>query len=405
MITRRLVTTSIASSLAFGLRPARAAAQPLRLGVLNDYAGVYADIGGPGSVVAARMAVEDFGGKLGDRPIELVTADHQNKPDLGTSLARQLYDVDGVAAMFDVPNSSIALAVSGLAREKNRVAVVSGANTNRLTGDSCSPNTAHWALDNYALAKSTCSALMKSGGDTWFFITADYAFGHDMEAQASAIVRSQGGKVLGSVRHPFPGNTDFAAYLLQAQSSGAKVIALANATNDFQNAMKQAAEFGLGSGAQKVAGLTTYLTDIDALGLQAAQGAMLSLPFYWDLNEGTRGFSKRFGALHRGRMPTVFQAAVYSAITHYLKAVRDLGSTDDGRAVMERMKALPVQDPIFGHGVLRANGTNVHPMYLFQVKSPKESSGRWDYLKVQQEIPGDEAYLPLDKAGCVTAEH
>jgi branched-chain amino acid transport system substrate-binding protein len=349
------------------------------------------------------MAVEDFGGAIGDTPIEIINVDHQNKPDLGTSLTRRLYDIDGCAALFDIPNSSIALAVSGIARDKNRVAVVSGANTNRLTGDACSPNTVHWALDNYALAKSTCSAVMKSGGKSWFFITADYAFGHDMESEASALIRAQGGTVLGAVRHPFPGNTDFSSYLLQAQASGADVIALANSTNDFQNALKQASEFGIDNSKQRIAGLTTYITDIDALGLQVAQGAMLSLPFYWDLNDGTRNFGKRFAARHDGKMPTVFQAAVYSGVLHYLKAAKDTGTPMDGRAVVARMKALPVEDIIFGHGHVRPNGTNVHAMYLFKVKSPAESTARWDYFKVEQEVPGEQAYKPLALTGCTMA--
>jgi branched-chain amino acid transport system substrate-binding protein len=404
MITRRSAAAGLGGAIAAGLVSRRGrAAGPLRLGVINDYAGVYADIGGPGSVTAARMAVEDFGGAVGGIPVEIINADHQNKPDLGTSLARKLFDIDQCAALFDIPNSSIALAVSGIAREKNRVAAVSSANTNRLTGDSCNLNTVQWALDNYALAKSTCTAVMKTGGKSWFFITADYAFGHDMENEASAIIRAQGGTVLGAVRHPFPGNTDFSSYLLQAQASGAEVIALANATTDFQNALKQASEFGLVNGKQRIAGLTTYITDIDALGLQVAQGALLSLPFYWDINSGTRDFGKRFGARHDGKMPTVFQAAVYSSVLHYLKAARDTGTPMDGRAVVARMKEFPVDDIIFGHGQVRANGTNVHSMYLFKVKTPAESKARWDYFQVQQEVPGDQAYKPLASAGCAMA--
>ncbi len=368
----------------------------IRIGVLNDQSGLYVDIMGHGSVIAAKMAVEDFGGKIGDTPIEIISADNQNKADVGAAIARQWYDTQGVDLIAEITNSSVALAVVEIAKQKNKVAIVSGSNTNRLTGDACTANHVHWALDNYALANATATAVVKQGGTSWFFITADYAFGHDMEKQAGDIVKRMGGTVIGSVRAPL-NSPDFASYLLQAQRSGAKVIGLANATADFTNAVKQGKEFGILEGGQQFAGLTVYLTDIDALGLAAAQGTLLSVPFYWDLNDRTRAFSKRFFERH-GKMPTAFQASVYSQVTHYLKAVKALGSDDDGRAVVAKMKELPTDDDAYGQGSIRVDGRKLHPMYLFQVKPPQESKGRWDYYKLVATIPVEEAWKPLDPA-------
>ncbi|SMH38336.1 ABC transporter substrate-binding protein [Azospirillum agricola] len=368
----------------------------VRIGVLNDQSGLYVDIMGHGSIAAARMAVEDFGGRIGDTPIEVVAADNQNKADVGSAIARQWYDAQGVDMIAEIANSSVALAVVDIAKQKNKVAIVSGSNTNRLTGDSCTPNHVHWAFDNYALANATARAVVKQGGTSWFFITSDYAFGHDMEKQAGDIVKQSGGTVVGSVRAPL-NTADFASYLLQAQGSGAKVIGLANATADFTNTVKQGKEFGILDGGQRFAGLTVYLTDIDGLGLEAAQGTLLSVPFYWDLNDRTRKFSNRFFERH-GKMPTAYQASVYSQVTHYLKAVKALGSDGDGRAVVAKMKELPTDDDAYGQGSVRVDGRKLHPMYLFQVKTPQESKGRWDYYKLAGTIPVEEAWKPLDPA-------
>lgn len=404
-------TPALALGLALGLTlcpPASGSASAaytgnvVRIGVLNDQTGLYADIMGQGSVIAARMAVEDFGGSIGGTPIEVVAADNQNKPDIGAAIARQWYDVQGVDMIAEIANSSVALAVIEIARDKNKVAIVSGSNTNRLTGDSCTPNHVHWAFDNYALANATARAVVKQGGSSWFFITSDYAFGHDMEKQAGDIVKQSGGTVVGSVRAPL-NSADFASYLLQAQGSGAKVIGLANATADFTSTVKQGKEFGILDGGQRFAGLTVYLTDIDSLGLDAAQGTLLSVPFYWDLNDRTRAFSKRFMERH-GKMPTAYQASVYSQVTHYLKAVKSLGRDADGRAVVARMKELPTDDDAYGQGSIRIDGRKLHPMYLFQVKTPQESKGRWDYYKLASTIPAEEAWKPLDPACSLVAK-
>ncbi|QRG09321.1 ABC transporter substrate-binding protein [Xanthobacter dioxanivorans] len=371
----------------------------LRIGVLNDQSGIYADMAGPGSVVAAKIAVEQFGGKIGNVPIEIVTGDHQNKPDVGLNIARQWLDVGGVDMIADIPNSSIALALSGLVKEKNKVAVITTSNSNRLTGDSCSPNHVHWTLDNYSLAKSTGTEVVKSGGTSWFFITADYAFGHDMEREAGQIVKDAGGTVVGSVRHPLS-TSDLSSFLVQAQGSGAKVIGLANAGSDFTNAMKQAAEFGITQSGQRIAGLAVYLTDVRSLGLSSGQGIYLSEPFYWDLNDDTRAFAKAFGERHGGAMPTSFQAGVYSGVLHYLKAVAAVGGDADGRAIVAKMKELPTDDLAFGKGYVRVDGRKIHPMYLFRVKAPGQSKGTWDLYEKKGETPGDQAFKPLNGGGC-----
>ncbi|MGE5768285.1 MAG: ABC transporter substrate-binding protein, partial [Bacteroidota bacterium] len=330
----------------------------VKIGVMNDRSGTYSDLAGEGSVVAARMAVEDF--KAADKGINvtIVSADHQNKPDVASNLARQWYDAEGVDVIADVPTSSTALAVNDITREKNKIFLVSGAAASDLTGKACSPNTVHWTYDTWALAHGTGQAMVETGGDSWFFLTADYAFGHALERDTGEVVKASGGEVLGAVRHPFPGQ-DFSSFLLQAQASGAKVIGLANAGADTTNAIKQAAEFGITQGGQSLAGLLIFLTDVHALGLQTAQGLVLTEAFYWDLNDDTRAWSERFAKAHNGNMPTMVQAGVYSAVLHYLKAVEAAGSKDSA-AVMAKMKEMPSEDPLFGKGEVRVDGGHVH---------------------------------------------
>lgn len=370
----------------------------VKLGVLNDRSGIYADLSGEGSVVAAKMAVEDFKAAEKGITVEVLSADHQNKPDIGANIVRQWYDQEGVDVVLDVPTSSVALAVSDITREKNKIFMNSGAGSSDLTGKACSPNTVHWTYDTWALANGTGSAMVKAGGDTWFFLTADYAFGHALERDTSAVVEKAGGKVLGNVRHPFPGQ-DFSSFLLQAQSSGAKVIGLANAGADTTNAIKQAAEFGIVQAGQKLAGLLTFVTDVKALGLATAQGLVLTEAFYWDQNDGTRDFAKRFAEKHDGSMPTMVHAGVYASVLHYLKAVEATKSTD-ATAVMAKMKETPSDDPLFGKGQIRADGRHVHDMYLFEVKKPEESKGDWDLYKTIATIPAAEAFRPLADGGC-----
>ncbi len=376
-----------------------AAAQTMvKVGVLNDRSGVYADITGEGSVVAARMAAEDYAAVDKGVTVEIVSADHQNKPDIGSNIARQWYDQDGVDAILDVPTSSVAFAVNQITRDKNKVFLNSGAGSSDLTGVQCSPNTVHWTYDTWALAHGTAAALIAQGDDTWFFITADYAFGHALERDASALVKAQGGTVAGSVRHPFPGQ-DFASFLLQAQASGAKVVALANAGGDTINAIKQASEFGLQAGGQKLAGLLTTIRDVKTLGLPAAQGLLMTEAFYWDMTDGTRAFSRRFAERMDGQMPSMIQAGVYAALTHYLKAVSATKGKDPA-AVMAWMKANPTDDPLFGQGRIRADGRHIHPMYLFQVKAPADSKGDWDLYTLRATIPADQAFRPEAEGGC-----
>ncbi len=385
---------------AIGLLMATAAgAVDVKIGVLNDRSGVYADLSGEGSVLAAQMAVEDFDAAGKGINVEIISADHQNKPDIASNIARQWYDQDGVDAIFDVPTSSAALAVSEVTKEKNKVFVNSGAGSTDLTGKACTPNTIHWTYDTYALAHGTGSALVAEGLDTWFFITADYAFGHDLEANTIAVVEAAGGKVLGTVRHPFPGQ-DFSSYLLQAQASGAKVIGLANAGGDTVNTIKQANEFGIVQGGQTLAGLLIFITDVHALGLETAQGLVLTEAFYWDLNDGTRAWSERFAEKHGGEKPTMVHAGVYAGVLHYLKAIEALGDKSDGAAVVAKMKELPTSDPLFGEGEIRADGRKIHDMYLFKVKSPDASTGPWDYYELVATIPGDQAFRPLADGGC-----
>lgn len=378
--------------------PAFAQQISVKAGVLNDRSGLYADLSGEGSVIAARMAVEDFKAAEKGIKVEIVSADHQNKPDVGSTIARQWYDQDGVDIILDVPTSSVALAVSQITREKNKIHINSGGGTSDLTGKACSPNTAHWTYDTYALAQGTGGALVKAGGDTWFFLTADYAFGHALERDTSAIVTKNGGKVVGAVRTPFPG-TDFSSYLLQAQSSKAKVIGLANAGSDLTNSVKQAAEFGITQGGQKLAGMLGFISDVHALGLQNAQGLVLTESFYWDRDEQTRAFSDRFAKQHKGAKPTMVHAGVYSGMLHYLKAV-EAAKSKDSAAVMAKMKELPTEDPVFGKGSVRADGRKMHDMYLYEVKKPAESKGAWDYYKQVAVIPAEQAFRPLSESEC-----
>jgi branched-chain amino acid transport system substrate-binding protein len=392
-------TGFLLASFAASLMATSALAQDVtvKIGVLNDRSGVYADLSGEGSVTAARMAAEDFGAEAKGIKVEIVSADHQNKPDVASTITRQWIDQDGVNAIVDVPTSSAALAVNEITKEANAAFINSGAAASDLTGPACSPHTVHWTYDTWALANGTGSAMVEQGGDTWFFLTADYAFGHALERDTSAVVEKAGGTVVGTVRHPFPG-TDFSSFLLQAQSSGAKVIGLANAGGDTINSIKQAAEFGITQAGQALAGLLIFITDVHALGLQTAQGLVLTESFYWDLNDQTREWSARFEAID-GDKPTMVQAGVYAGVLHYLKAIEQTKSTE-ADAVVAKMKEMPTDDPLFGQGEIRADGRKVHDMYLFRVKSPEQSSGEWDYYETVATIPADRAFRPLADGNC-----
>jgi branched-chain amino acid transport system substrate-binding protein len=368
----------------------------VKLGVLTDMSGPYTDNNGPGSVLAAQMAAEDFGGKVLGMPIEVIYADNQNKPDVGVNIARQWLDNQKVDAMVDIAASSVALAVGNVAAERNRVILNSGSSTTRITNEDCNRVTAHWTYDTHALGKGSAVAITKRGGESWFFITADYVFGHSLEKDATTFVQGSGGKVIGSIRHPFP-NDDYSSFLLRAQSSGAKVVAFANSGTDLVNGIKQAGEFGL-TRKQQVTGLLVFINDIHAIGLKAAQGMLVTTAFYWNLNEETRAWSKRFYE-KRKRMPTMNQAGIYSSVSHYLKAVKAAG-TDEAQAVMAQMRAMPVNDMFAKNGRLREDGRMVHDMYLFQVKSPEESKEPWDYYKLVQIIPGDQAFQSLEQSRC-----
>lgn len=392
-------TGFLLASLAASLMTTSALAQDIsvKIGVLNDRSGIYSDITGEGSVIAAQLAVEDFGTDKGIA-VEIVSADHQNKPDVGSNVARQWYDTENVDMIADVPTSSVALAIHEITREKNKVHVNSGAASSDLTGSACSPNTVHWTYDTWALANGTGGAMVAAGGDSWFFVTADYAFGHALERDTTAMVEKSGGTVLGGVRTPFPGQ-DFSSFLLQAQSSGAKVIGLANAGGDTINSIKQASEFGITQGGQSLAGLLMFVNDVHSLGLDVAQGLVLTESFYWDLNDQTREWSTRFEE-KTGNKPSMIQAGVYAGTLHYLKAVEALGSKDDGAAVVAKMKELKTDDPLFGQGEVREDGRKVHDMYLFRVKTPDQSEGPWDYYETVSTIPAAEAFRPLADGGC-----
>jgi branched-chain amino acid transport system substrate-binding protein len=378
------------------------AANTIRLAVLNDQSGLYRDISGPGSTQAVRLAVQESGITQRGVNVEVVQADHQNRPDVGSTVVRQWYDRDGVDVVFDVPTSSVALAVNGLTREKNKVFLNSGAATSDLTGSACTANTIHWTYDTYMLANGTGGAMVRAGGDTWFFITADYAFGHALERDTAAFVTRAGGRVLGQVRTPFPGTTDFSSFLLQAQQSRAKVIGLANAGGDTINCIKQAAEFGITRRGVKLAGLLVFVTDVHSLSLQTAQGLVLTETYYWDLNDKTRSLSSRI-ALPGGQKPSMVQAGCYSAALHYLKAVGDMGvaaAKASGADAVARMKAMPTSDDAFGEGSIRPDGRKVHPSYLFEVKTPAESRHPWDYYKLLATIPAAESFRPVAEGGC-----
>jgi len=397
---KRLITLA-ALAITFGCGSAQAQYTDgaVKIGVMNDMSGLYADLTGPGSVVAARLAVEDFGAAAKGLKVEIVGADHQNKPDVGSNIVRTWIDVDKVDVIVDVPTSSVALAVSEIVKDKNKVFLVSGAAASDLTGPKCTPNTIHWTYDTWALANGTGKAIVKTGGDTWFFLTADYAFGHALERDTAAVVEKSGGKVLGKVRHPFPG-TDFSSFLLQAQASKAKIIGLANAGGDTINSIKQASEFGIVKGGQKLAGLLVFISDVKALGLPTAQGLIFTEAWYWDTNDVNREFAKRFAAQNKGIYPSMIHAGVYSAVTHYLKAVSELKSDADGKAVVAKMKEMPTDDKLFGKGTVRADGRKIHDMYLFEVKKPEESKGPWDLYHLRATIPAAEAFRPLKEGGC-----
>jgi branched-chain amino acid transport system substrate-binding protein len=397
MMKRLLGLAALSAALACGT--AQAQQVNVKIGVLSDMSSLYADIGGPGSVAAAKMAIADFTKAHPDVKVELVSADHQNKPDVGTSIANQWYDVDKVDMIIDVPNSGVALAVSQVAAQKNKVFIVSGAAASDITGPKCNANTVHWTYDTWMLANGTGTAIVKTGGDTWFFLTADYAFGHALERDTTAAVVKAGGKVLGQVRHPL-NTSDFSSFLLQAQSSKAKVIGLANAGGDTINSIKQGAEFGIVKGGQKFAGLLVFASDVAALGLPTAQGLTLTETWYWDANDTNRAWTKRWQEERKGKFPTMVQAGVYSGITHYLKAVVALKGAADGKAVVAEMKKLPTDDPLFGKGTIRADGRKVHPAYLFEVKKPAESKYPGDFYHLRATIPADEAFRPLKDGGC-----
>lgn len=378
---------------------ANAGDKAIRIGVLNDMSSVYSDFQGPGSVISAQMAAEDFGGTVAGKPIEIVAGDHQNKPDVGKALAQKWYDEEGVDAVVDLPNSAVALAVSYLTRERNRVLLGSGAGTSDLTGKQCSPNTVHWTYDTWAQGHGIARALVERGLKRWFFVTADYTFGHDLEKNASDEVVKQGGTVLGAVRAPL-GTPDFSSFLLQAQASGADVVAFANAGGDFTTSVKQAMEFGLPA-HQKLTGLILNTNNVPALGIQTAQGLFALNSFYWDMNDSTRAWAKRWAERHpQHNMPNDMQAGVYAAVLHYLKAVAKLGSASDGKAVVAAMKAMPTDDPLFGKGRIREDGRKLHPMYLFEVKTPAESTGKWDVYKLVSTVPADQAFRPLSEGNC-----
>jgi branched-chain amino acid transport system substrate-binding protein len=400
-ITRSAVVAASVAWLAAFAAPAALAQISdgiIKIGVLSDMSGLYAGIGGPGSVIAAKMAVEDFGAAKKGMKVEIVSADHLNKPDVGSNIARTWYDVDKVDMIIDVPNSGVALAVSQVTREKGKVFIVSNGGSSDLTGKACSPNTIHWTYDTWMLAHATGSAIVKTGGTSWFFITADYAFGLALERDTEAVVLKEGGKVLGKVRVPL-NNQDFSSFLLQAQASKAKIIGLANAGGDTINSIKQAAEFGIVKGGQNLAGLLVFISDVHGLGLEKAQGLIFSETFYWDLNNGTRAWSKRFASQNGGVYPTMGHAGVYAAVLHYLKAIEAL-KNDDGNKVMAKMKEMPTDDVLFGKGSIRVDGRVIHPAYLFEVKKPSESKGPYDYYKLRATIPADQAFRPLNEGGC-----
>ena len=398
----RISAVLLGTALAFGAGSAVFAQdKTIKIGVLTDNSGLYSDLGGAGSTLAAQMAVEDSGLAAKGWKIDIVSADHQNKPDIAVNTARQWIDVDKVDVFMDVLNSGVALAVNNLVKEKNAVMINTGAASSDLTNAQCSPNTIHWVYDTYMLANSTGQALVKAGGDTWYFLTADYAFGHALERDTTAVVVKAGGKVIGGVKHPL-NSSDFSSFLLQGQASKAKIIGMANAGGDTTNTIKQASEFGIVAGGQKLAGLLLFITDVHSLGLKVAQGLSFTETFYWDLNDGTRAFSKRFSERTKSKaMPSMVQAGVYSGLVHYFKTLEAMGGNPhDGAKVVAKMKEAPTDDPLFGKGTIRADGRKIHPAYLFEVKKPAESKGPWDYYKLIGTTPGDQAFRPLSESAC-----
>jgi len=396
------ISKSIMSAAALALVATSANAEisddVIRIGVMNDQSGLYADLAGQGSVDAARMAVEDFGGTLDGKPIEILSADHQNKPDVGSNIVREWIDEDGVDVIVDVPTSSVALAVAEITSDKDTAFLVNGAATTQLTNEKCKPTTVHYTYDTYSLAIGTGRAVVQEGGESWFFLTADYAFGHSLEEDTSNVVKSEGGEVLGNVRHPLS-SSDFSSYLLQAQSSGADVIGLANAGSDTTNSIKQANEFGIVQGGQQLAALLMFITDVHSLGLDVAEDLVLTTGFYWDLNEETRAFADRFAERRDGQKPTMVHAGTYSSVLNWLKAV-DAIKDDGGKASVDQMKQMTINDFFAKDGVVREDGRMVHDMYLAEVKSPDESEGAWDYYNILRTIPGDQAYQPMSESRC-----
>jgi branched-chain amino acid transport system substrate-binding protein len=379
------------------ITPAAAQQTPLKIGVLSDFSSVYSDIGGQGNVEATKMAIEDFGGQMFGKPIDMVAADVLNKPDVASTIARKWWETEGVDMIIDLPTSATALAVMELSKQYEKIMIVTDAASSDITGKSCSPYTAHWTYDTYSNAHTVGSAIVKNGGDSWFFLTADYVFGHSIERDTGDVVRAAGGKVVGSVKHPL-NTADFSSFLLQAQASKAKIIGLANGGGDTINAIKQAGEFGIVAGGQNLAAIVMFISDVHSLGLKLAQGLIVTEAYYWDLNDKTRAFGKRFMERVK-RMPTMNQAATYSATLHYLKAVQAAG-TKDTRTVMAKMREMPVKDAFTDNGVLREDGRMVHSMFLFQVKKPEESKAPWDYYKLLAEVPADQAFRPLKDGGC-----
>ena len=393
----RFILAAFAALLTCGT--AQAQQINVKIGVLSDMSSLYADIGGPGSVAAAKVAVADFQKANPNVKVELVSGDHQNKPDIGSQIANQWFDVEKVDMIIDVPNSGVALATSQVTNQKNKVFVVSGAASSDLTGAKCNANTVHWTYDTWMLANGTGKAMVKTGGDTWFFLTADYAFGHALERDTMAVVEKNGGKVLGKVRHPLNTN-DFSSFLLQAQTSKAKIIGMANAGGDTINTIKAGAEFGIAAGGQKFAGLLVFASDVNGLGLAAAQGLTLTETWYWDANDANRAWTKRWQVERPGKFPTMVQSGVYSGLTHYLKAVSALKASGDGKAVVAKMKEMPTDDPLFGKGTIRPDGRKLHDAYLLEVKKPAESKYPGDFYHVRATIPADEAFRPLKEGNC-----
>ena len=398
---QRISALLLGAALTVAAGSALAQDKTVKIGVLTDNSGLYSDLGGAGSTLAAQMAIEDSGLAAKGWKLDLISADHQNKPDIATTIARQWIDVEKVDIFMDVLNSGVALAVNNLVKEKNAIMINTGAATSDLTNAQCSPNTIHWVYDTYMLANSTGQALVKAGGDTWYFLTADYAFGHALERDTTAVVVKSGGKVIGTVKHPL-NSSDFSSFLLQAQASKAKIVGMANAGGDTTNTIKQASEFGIVAGGQKLAGLLLFITDVHSLGLKVAQGLSFTETFYWDQNDDTRAFSKRFSERMKNKaMPSMVQAGVYSGLIHYFKSLDAMGGNPhDGAKVVAKMKELPTDDTLFGKGSIRADGRKIHPAYLFEVKKPSESKGPWDYYKLIGTTPGDQAFRPLSESAC-----